>query len=84
MTQDDLNDITWGYHPDYEHIQANITDTGRWHTYITTIVKHTATGKFYSLSWSEAATENQEHIMPTEMTEVVPVEKTITVYEEAQ
>lgn len=71
-----------------ESVQKEIVDTSRWSIMYEQVFSVTQDGvtKFYSTGWSEGATENQDESPyeyeddEIECTEVVPVEKTITVY----
>ena len=74
-TDDDLQDMVWGDHPDFETIvDESVIDTDRWHTYYESIIKEKGTGKFYNLSWAVGSTEYQECDLDARLFEVVPKE----------
>lgn len=82
LTQDDLRDIQWNDHEDYESVtKEEITDQSRWATYFEQVFKHIPSGKFYKIIWSRGSTEYQDVDPEYMIWEVKPVEKTITVYE---
>lgn len=70
----------------YEVIKDEITSHSRWSVGHVMIFKVLATGKYYSTYYSVGATEYQdegpyEYGEDEECDEVVPVQKTVTVYE---
>lgn len=70
----------------YKFISKEITGKGRWHTHYTLTFGY-SDGKFYQVKYRSGATEMQDDYPfsdegdEVECYEVVPVEKTITVYE---
>lgn len=67
------------------YVEHSISDTSRWSVHYDWVFEHD--GKFYESSYSVGATEQQEEYPyeydgdEIECREVVPVKKTITVYE---
>ncbi len=83
----DLVDMAWDDHntDEYEVISKEIVDTSRWSIHHSLVFKKD--DKFYRTGYSIGATESQDE-SPYEYDpdmidcdEVIPVEKTITVYE---
>jgi hypothetical protein len=71
------------YSDDYiETGKKNIINKSRWSYTVEGVYKHLKTEKYYKLRWSEGATEYQEPDFY--ITEVVPKEVTVTVYEEVK
>ena len=81
MTEEEIEDIFWG--DEYEEVtKPDITGTSRWSTFYEQVFKKKSDGTFWEASWSRGSTEMQdEGIEGFEFHEVVPVEKTFTVYE---
>ena len=71
---------------DWQAIEERIVDTSRWRTVVSTIYLHKPTNKFYKWVRQDASTEYQDNDWSykdsVEVTEVEPVEKTVTVYQE--
>ena len=85
LTKDNLLDLVWHLSSDVEGlslISDQITDTSRWSIHHDVIFEFN--GKFYFTFYSEGATEYQDESPweygDPELTEVVPEERTITVY----
>lgn len=84
-----MQSLAYGYgdNGDLEKIEEKIIDHTRWSVVSQMIFKDTTTGKFYRSSFSVGATEMQDESAyeydkdEIEVEEVVPVEKTITVWE---
>ena len=69
---------------EFETIENEISDQGRWSTTFDLVVKRKSDGKFFSAYYSKGSTESQGHY-PFEYDdckfyEVIPMEKTITCY----
>jgi len=87
----DLWTLRSGYVPEgmegVEIVSDKIVEHGRWHVYHDVVFKYD--GKFYLHHYNAAATESQEDTDDwwatgeewEECEEVVPVEKTVTIYE---
>ena len=85
LTEDEVQEILWGDHDDFETIEEISGESRRWSSTDTVIVKHIPTGKFYSVYWENGLTESQEnYIEAQEAKEVKKVIKTVEVvsYEE--
>lgn len=71
----------------FKEISDEIVDTRRWSVTHNYICQHVESGKFYEVEFSCGATEQQDEQPfefdeePIWLTEVVPVEKIVTVYE---
>jgi len=76
-----------GFDLKFELVQEELVDTSRWSHIYERVYKDLTTGKFYSTSYSSGATECQDQRPyeddgeEVEFVEVMPVEKTIIVYE---
>lgn len=85
LSKEEAKWIIWGDHEEWQTIEVNIVDTTRWSIVNEGIFKHGPTGKFYSIGWSEGATECQDEKpfddFDPEPIEVEPVEKMVIVYE---
>lgn len=86
FSKDFLQQLAWEDHDDnVEIISTELVDTTRWSLVYYQIFK--IDGKFYETSYRTGATESQDERPyeyeddEIECPEVVPVEKTITVYE---
>lgn len=85
--KEELQKMTWGDYSDgYRIVEDTISGTGRWSVYHDMVFEYES--KFYRTSYSVAATESQceepyeyENDM-VDCTEVEPIQKTITVYED--
>lgn len=82
----EARDIIQNDHSEWKEIEVNLEDNGRWSIHFKGVFQHIPTDRFYSISWSEAATEQQdekpfEYTDEVEFKEVFPIQKTITVYE---
>ena len=81
LTEDDLQDIVWGDHPDYERVtEESVIDTSRWSVFYEKVVRDNGSGNFYRLKWQVGATEYQECDLGAVMTQVYPKRVTTTVY----
>lgn len=78
-----LQGILWDENEDAEIISDDIIDTSRWS--IHSLLTFKFGGKFYQVTYSKSQDERPFDNDPDEIecTEVVPVAKTITVYEAA-
>ena len=81
---DEARGIIWGEGPEgIELIQDELVDTSRWSEIHEVVIKRD--GKFYKDQYSVGATEMQDEspweYSEPEFVEVVPVEKTVIVYE---
>ena len=80
-----LQDLVWEEHEEAEIIKNEIVDTSRWSVHHTLIFMFE--DKYYRTYYSVGATENQDESPfeyepdMIECEEVVPVEKTVIVYE---
>ena len=86
FTPKEGRNIIWSDTDKFKTIQMEIVDTGRWSVHKEAIVQRLSDGKFFKTNFSEGATESQderpfEYDSKATFTEVVPVEKTIVVYE---
>ena len=90
MTQEIAEAImNWEDHDEVDHFEEigkkTITGQSRWSTYYKQIYKDNRDGTFWSLNWGRGSTEQQydgpENI---QFWQVVPVEKTIVVYEKVK
>ena len=80
LTEEDLQDIVWGDHPDFKDVtKDSVDDTSRWHMYLSKVVRHVS-GSFYSVQWQVGATEYQECDLDAVLVEVFPKEVTTTIY----
>jgi hypothetical protein len=85
LTEEEVEQIVWGDHDDFETIEEQEGEGRRWSSTDTVIVKHIPTGKFYSVYWERGLTEMQENYFEAqEAKEVNKVTKTVEVtsYEE--
>jgi hypothetical protein len=86
LTPEEGRRIIWSDTDEFKTINTEIVDTGRWSIHKEAIVQRFSDGKFFKTGFSVGATESQEE-RPFEydskafFIEVVPVEKTIIVYE---
>lgn len=84
ITDDEFEDITWD-NPEYRAVTPeNITGQSRWITYIEQVFKHVPTQRFMRLTWEVGSTEMQEVDLNCWLSEVTPVTKTVTEYEEVK
>jgi len=87
--KEDLREVIWGDSDTLERIEDNIVDTTRWSVCHDLIFKSLDDGLYYQVDYSVGATECQdERAFEDEgdlisCTQVIPVPKTITVYEPA-
>ena len=83
MSDEELEEILWGDNPNYENVTGEtIEGQSRWRTMYSKIVKHVQSDIFYRLYWSQGSTEYQDEGPENiAMEEVIPVEKTVIVYE---
>ncbi len=85
LTREEAQDIVCDDHVGWKTVETNIVDTNRWSIIYEGIFEHGPSGKFYELSWSVGATEQQdespfEYEDPTPI-EVHQVEKLVKVWE---
>lgn len=85
LTKKEARMVVYDDHSDFEVKEENIIDTSRWSIIKKGIFQHIPSGKFYSLEWSEGATECQEEkpfeYTEPELIEVEQVEKTVLMWE---
>ncbi len=84
-TVQDAREIIFGDHLGFNLVSTEIIDHQRWSVHSEAIVQRIADSKFFRTRYSQGATESQDE-RPFEFetpvfTEVIPVQKTITVYE---
>lgn len=77
--------IATGRHENFEQIEEEIVDSGRWDVVYEVVVRRKSDGKYFASCFTKGATEMQDQ-SPYEYDErkfweVVPKTKTITVYE---
>lgn len=85
LTADEARDILSEDNEDFRIIKDEIIETSRWSILHYLTVQRISDGKFFGSAYSEGATEQQdespwEYYEP-EFVELVPVEKTVIVYE---
>ena len=77
INKEEATQIIYEDHSDWDVIESEITDQGRWDTHMYSICKHTPTGLCYGVAWSRGSTENQDsepfHSNDVEFTEVEQV-----------
>jgi len=81
----EISEIAWGDNPKFVQLSKDIVDKTRWSIHYRVILQRVSDNKFFETYYSVGATESQDQV-PYEddemiLTEVFPVEKTITVYE---
>lgn len=87
IDKNDAYEIIQDNHPAWFLIKEEIIGLGRWCVHKLYVVRNKKTGRYYALYTEEPATELQvdggifDHCDPT-LTEVKPVVKPITVYEQ--
>jgi len=80
LDAEEIREILWG-HEDYETVVGEaITGKSRWSTFYEQVVKRLTDDTFWSITWSQGSTEYQEDDFEPEVTQVVPVEVTVTKY----
>lgn len=60
LTEEEGRNIVWGDHEDWVEEKIEIVDTRRWSIDYEGVFKHMPSGRFYSLEWSNAATESSD------------------------
>ena len=83
LTEDDLGAVAYCDHEEFDPVtEEEIIAQGRWMTSFSRVFKHTPSGTFWRFGWDRGSTEQQDD-GPENLyyVEVVPKEKTITVYE---
>lgn len=60
LSEEEARLVAYEDHKDFEQVERDIVDSGRWTIQYNTVVKHTPTGKHYLYYHSEGATEYQE------------------------
>ena len=85
FTKDEARDAMWGDLDGFDLVEDKLVDTTRWSEIHEVVIKRESDGKFFMDSYSVGATEMQDE-SPWEYSdpnfvEVVPVEKTVIVYE---
>lgn len=87
LPKEEAHSVVWGDTDEWKEISRDIFDTSRWENHYEGIFKHKPSGKHYTVSWSEGATECQETELfayagdEVEFIEVHQVEKTVKVWE---
>lgn len=89
IAKEQAEDIVNGCHDDWDMIEENVVDSGRWDIEYEGIFLHNPTGKFYETSWSRGATETQEdqdmfYDDEVDFVEVHQVEKLVKVWESVE
>lgn len=88
FTKEFLQDIVWDNNNDVDVVYTTLIDTSRWSLHYEQVFEYQ--DKYYITYYSVGATESQDESPyeydtdEIECTEVIPVEKTITVYEVAK
>lgn len=67
---EDMFFVISGRHPDFEKIKVEFVEKTRWSVEYRVILKRKADGKLFAADWSQAATENQDSAVSTELCEV--------------
>ena len=85
LTPEEARKIVWGDHNDFDPIQETVDGLTRWSVLKTAIFQRNSDQKFFEISWSEGATEQQyeepfEYEKKVELQEVEEATKTITYY----
>ena len=88
ITKEEAREVIWEDHDDFDLVRDDLVDTSRWSEIHDVVIKRLSDGKFFMDSYSVGATEVQDE-RPWEYSdpnfvEVVPVEKTVIVYEEVK
>ena len=85
LTREEAANIVCDDHDDWITVETNIVDSSRWSIIYEGIFEYCPTGKFYSMSWSVGATEQQDErpfeYYDPEPVEVHQVEKMVKVWE---
>jgi hypothetical protein len=85
LTGDEGRDIVWEENEDFQIIYDHLKGKSRWSDIHEIVVQRISDGKYFKSSFRRGATESQDE-RPYEygdavFNEVVPVEKTVIVYE---
>ncbi len=88
LTKEEAREVIWEDHDDFDLVRDDLVDTSRWSEIHDVVIKRLSDGKFFMDSYSVGATEMQDE-SPWEYSdpnfvEVVPVEKTVIVYEKVK
>ena len=86
LTPEEGRQIVWEDTEEFKTIKEDVIDTSRWSIIYEIIVQRLSDNKFFKSNYSVGATESQdeqpyEYASEAVFTEVVPVEKTVIVYE---
>ena len=75
LTSKEGNEIVWNDHPDWTQVDGTeiMEDGGRWSNCYNAVFFHKPSSTYYSLSWQQGATENQEE-EPFEYNTPEPIE----------
>lgn len=65
LTEEDARGLAFDDHPDFEVVDEIAGEPRRWSATVTTILKHSASGKHYAYQWQKGNTEYQEHEFPS-------------------
>lgn len=85
LTKEQGRDIIYGDNPNFEIIETNLVDHGRWTLTYEIVVQRKSDGKYFKDYYQKGATESQdespyEYTNPN-FTEVEKKEKVVIVYE---
>ena len=78
--KNELRDIVWDDHLDYETVTTVMVSEDRWHDRVATVFKRVADGKLFIVRLQRAATELQEHGYPDEAVEAEAYIEPVTKY----
>jgi len=82
LTSEEGRQVIYEDHDDWESMEEEIIDTRRWSNRYLGTFRHKPTDRFYQMSWSQAATEQQDErpfeYEEPELTEVVQKEVIVT------
>ena len=78
LTEDEVQEIIWDDHDNFETIEENEGEDRRWTRTNTVVVKHLPSGKYYMLEYEQGLTEMQENLYEAqEAYEVKKVTRTV-------
>ena len=85
LTREEAQSIVYEDLEDWKTVETNIVDSSRWSIIYESIFEHIPSGKFYLMSYSVGATEQQDEqafeYEDPEPVEVHQVEKVVKVWE---
>lgn len=73
LTSEEGREIIWDDHDDWSSVEEEIIDSRRWSNRYLGVFRHKPSGKFYQMSWSVGATEQQDE-QPFEYEVPEPIE----------